>query len=273
MAAPIKAVGLINHLVNASVMQNETLFASDGLQLVSIDRLYSLKCALSSYTKTRSPLRLEDAVDDLRRCVLANGRRQVSRSDLLRSYDWMSVSDLAVFDLDYLYRRAYGGLEGIGGISGMPEPDAISETPGSMVHTYSDTDSTLYESSIEEDAIMIAYTAQMPAVGRTPSPRVPVLKIQTSFDVVPRPLAEEQDTQTARPSAVACEQPWNIGNSIDQILSTGENLTSVLRTSDELPVTQAMNGYDDISPITKGEWGFLMSIRDDGKRGAVERWN
>lgn len=273
MAAPIKAVGPINHLVNASVTQNETLFASDGLQLVSIDRLYSLKCALSSYSKTRSPLRLEDAVDDLRRCVLANGRRQVPRSDLLRSYDWMSVTDLAVFDLDYLYRRAYGGLEGNGGISGMPEPDAISDTPGSMVHTYSDTDSTLYESSIEEDAIMIAYTAQTEAVRRTPSPRVPLLKIQTSFDVVPRSLSDEQETRTARPSAVACEQPWNVGNSIDQILSTGENLTSVLRTSEDLSGTQTMSGYDDISPITRGEWGLLMSNRNDGKQAAVERWN
>lgn len=282
LAPPIKATGPINKLVNSSVTQNDVLFASDGLQLVSIDRLYSLKCALSSYSKTRSPLRLEDAVDDLRRCVLANGRRQVSRSDLLRSYDWMSVSDLAVIDLDYMYRRAYGGVYGISGIAGMPEP-STDDTPEPMIRSSEDTESsTSYASSIEEDALTIAYNARRAQIKTTPSPKLPVLKIQTSFDIVPNPLspadADEDDkdeyelqTHTARPSAIVPMQPWNIGTSIDQILSTGENLTVGLPPEDAGPLTPNVC-EENISPITRGEWGFLMGNHEtqSAKKAPVE---
>ena len=125
------ACGLSGHLFSSSVAQNEVLFSSDGLTLVSLDRLYSLKSALSSYSKTRSLLRLEDAVDELRRYVLASGGAKVTQADLLRSYDWLGVSAAAVADLDRMYRRAYGGAECVGAVSGMspsPPPKPIARS-------------------------------------------------------------------------------------------------------------------------------------------------
>ncbi|CRK28325.1 hypothetical protein BN1708_015188 [Verticillium longisporum] len=66
--------GLAAPLIRRSLAQNEVLFASDGLTLVSLDRLYTFKAALASFARTGSPLRLEDAVDELRRLVLARCR-------------------------------------------------------------------------------------------------------------------------------------------------------------------------------------------------------
>lgn len=195
----------------------------------------------------------------------------------------MSVSDLAVIDLDYMYRRAYGGVYGVSGITGIPEP-SDDDTPEPMIRTSEDTQSsTAYASSIEEDALTIAYNARRAQIKTTPSPKLPVLKIQTSFDIVPKPLNPPQDYEhddedddqglqnhTARPSAVVPMQPWNIGTSIDQILSTGENLTVGLPPEDSGPLTP--NVCEDISPTTRGEWGFLMGNHESqsAKRAPIE---
>uniref|UniRef100_A0A0D2XZK9 DUF7582 domain-containing protein n=1 Tax=Fusarium oxysporum (strain Fo5176) TaxID=660025 RepID=A0A0D2XZK9_FUSOF len=69
-AVRASSCGLTNQLIHSSIIQNEVLFCSEGLTVLSLDRLYSLKSALSSYSKTKSHLRLEDAVDELRRIIL-----------------------------------------------------------------------------------------------------------------------------------------------------------------------------------------------------------
>ncbi|KAI1808394.1 hypothetical protein F4811DRAFT_236930 [Daldinia bambusicola] len=147
-AATASACGLNDDLVRRSMLQNEVLFSSEGLTLLGLDRLYSFKSALAVYTRstygatTASPsptpfssssaanvtptttttttrkssdsTRLEDAVDALRRLVLANAGRPVSRSDLLRSYDWLGVNARALRDVESMYRRAYGGADRTG---------------------------------------------------------------------------------------------------------------------------------------------------------------
>ncbi|KZZ95296.1 hypothetical protein AAL_04527 [Moelleriella libera RCEF 2490] len=114
---------LPDQLYYASLAQNEVLFEADGLTVVSLDRLYSLKSALASYeasgggSNSKCPLRLEDAVDELRRCVLANNGAEVRKTDLLRSYGWLRVSEEGVAELDQMYRWAYGGEDQVGGIA------------------------------------------------------------------------------------------------------------------------------------------------------------
>lgn len=263
----------MSRLVHSSIAQNEILFFSDGLSLVSLDRLYSLKCALASYSKTNYYLRLEDAVDDLRRYVLANGGRQVSKGDLLRSYDWLSVSSLAMNDLDRMYRRAYGGVDEIGGLSGMMyssstqanAPMVVVEEPPKKKQAEDVVEEVEVEEIAEEIGVAVSTT---PIPIHRPSPKLPLLKLQTSFEQKPKLVnekGEEEDDRTARPSAVprSSLQPWN--SSIDQVLSSGTNLLSPQRTSvRQGPMTP--NGYDDISPITRGEWGFLTT--DDSFQGA-----
>jgi hypothetical protein len=262
------------------VTQNEVLFSSDGLCLVSFDRLYTLKSALSSYSKTGTPFRLEDAVDELRRYVLAYG--QVSKSELVQSYDWLKVSNAALADLDRMYRRAYGGPDRVGGISGMtniPEPNPLIWDDEYDGLGFDPRDDDHYESTpvLDEAMIGIAISTTPVVTKRSPSPKLPQLKIRTSFQREPKPpddgggkTGDETDSEgqhTARPTEVPtiALQLWTgaQSTSIDQMLN--DDVLSPQRSSREFgPATP--NGYDDISPITRNEWGFLMV--DRGLQGA-----
>jgi hypothetical protein len=139
-----------------------------------------------------------------------------------------------------------------------------------------------------------------PKLSPPPPPRLPALKIQTTFDKKQPTLVksemndapssgdiqiglsidmqntaadlmglapktgrragsgEEDDEEalTARPpreqrSSLASRPLWNNSTTIDEILADDDSRISRLG-----PLTP--NGYDDISPITRGEWGFLM---------------
>ncbi|KAG5957225.1 hypothetical protein E4U57_001903 [Claviceps arundinis] len=122
------AYGLSSQLFTNSVIQHQVLFSSDGLTILALDRLYSLKAALASYARIKTPLRLEDAVDELRRYVLAGNGAHVVKSHLFRAYDWLNVGPGAVADLDSMYKRAYGGPDQVGAIAGI-EPIAHSPAP------------------------------------------------------------------------------------------------------------------------------------------------
>ncbi|VUC21413.1 unnamed protein product [Clonostachys rosea] len=268
--------GLTNQLIQRSMSQNEVLFSSDGLVLVALDGLYSLKSALSAYSKTRSPLRLEDAVDELRRLVLAGNGRKVTRSDLLRSYDWLSVSHAAIGELDLMYRRAYGGPEGLGAITGIvPTGVRTVVVTGNDVKIRDDDGDRATErtcvGSPERDLAPPTETKEEQEQALA-MPFLP--KLQTNFDT----SANEENSSdsddepnsnlTARPKdRLPFKVPSWRNSSIDEtMLSPGSD-----RSSPDLgPVTP--NEYEDISPVTRGEWGFLMvdnSLRV-GRTVAVE---
>ncbi|KAF7539248.1 hypothetical protein G7Z17_g12467 [Cylindrodendrum hubeiense] len=281
-AASPTACGLTNQLIHSSIIQNEVLFSSDGLTLLSLDRLYSLKSALSSYSKTKSPLRLEDAVDELRRIILANNGAKVTRSDILRSYDWLSVSHSALVALDRMYRRAYGGPEQFGGIAGMTSFFDPVVKPSSSFELDDSDDSDFSDDEVEKEMIEISLPKKEKSMPLTPSPRPTLPKIQTSFVpnlIRPEPKAipkkeevvevveEEDGDRTARPTdrMLFMMHPWGgNGGTIDQVLS-GPLLSPGVMSPDLLSPAQSTalgpttpNGYDDISPTTRGEWGFLM---------------
>ncbi|KAL7900899.1 hypothetical protein HDV63DRAFT_296042 [Trichoderma sp. SZMC 28014] len=274
---------LATQLFHSSVVQNEILFSSDGLTLLTLDRLYSIKSTLSSYFKTGSALMLEDAVDELRRHVLAHNGRRITRSDLLRSYDWLSVSNSAIIDLDRMYRRAYGGYDQTGGITGMaPEvvtkPFVLDLPPKSKFEDWEDGSLSPSSTILDDDIIGVAVTAV--SFVRPPTPRRigPVLRLQTDFpakskyldlgDEVPKEDedSDDEEAHTARPVDHSAAAMWNSRLTIDQMLSSNQDLHS--------PVVGPMtpHGYDDISPVTRGEWGFLMDGNglQIGKTAAVE---
>ncbi|TLS30555.1 hypothetical protein PpBr36_03380 [Pyricularia pennisetigena] len=108
-------------LMRRSLRQREVMYSAEGLTLVSLDRLYTFKKALAAYSRTDDPMRLEDAVDELRRYVLANGRQPLQRVDLISAYAHVSFAETSLRDVARMYRRAYGGSAGESGIvcSGM----------------------------------------------------------------------------------------------------------------------------------------------------------
>lgn len=277
--------GLPVSLFHASLQQNEVLFSADGLTLVALDRLYSLKSALSSYSNTLSPLRLEDAVDELRRFVLANRGAAVARADLLRSYDWLRVSRAALTDLDAMYRRAYGGPEGTGAITGMPR--GLPLVPLSPAHLVLPERAPpmlapgvfgeAHGPAVDPSMIGIALTTPEPAE-KAPSSKGPVLQLQTSLDVVPatgRAAAADDGGNddgdvTARPEArpmVGHGPPWANALSIDQVLSAAPVGPPPPRARRrDGPATP--KDADDMSPVTRSEWSLLM---DHGALGGGRR--
>jgi hypothetical protein len=296
---------LTDSIIRRSLVQNEILFASEGLTLFSLDRLYTFKSTLSSYSRTSISHRLEDAVDELRRLYLANGGRKVSRSDILRSYDWLSVTDQALLDVDKMYRRAYGGIDGIGAIEGMGKPafmdelrieieEAIDEMVifDDDVEILSPTEEELADtllrtqmfanarpfvpSPIQEEEVITKAMASFKMA--TPSPLLPKLTLQTNFDAKPSQIREkgteeeEDEDLTARPKEqhngrVFPLQMWQ-NVSIDEMLCpTPGGPMSAVQMDPEVSGPMTPNGYDDISPITRGEWGFLVS-NDSGFKGA-----
>ncbi|KAL2201269.1 hypothetical protein P885DRAFT_26500 [Corynascus similis CBS 632.67] len=119
-------LGLPVDLVLKSTAQNETLFASAHLTLLSLDHLYTFRTALQAYARTKLACRLEDAVDELRRLFLANGRRALRKSALLAAYRWLDpLNDVALADVCRMYERAYGGIERESGVENDVDP-----TPG-----------------------------------------------------------------------------------------------------------------------------------------------
>ncbi|KUI64070.1 hypothetical protein VM1G_10831 [Cytospora mali] len=108
------------YVLHRSIIQNELLFSSEGLTLLSLDHLYTFKCALAHYaagtSEAGSDFRLEDAVDELRRCVLSSSRRLL-KSVLVGSYGWLgAVDEAALGDVMRMYCRAYGGMTGDTGV-------------------------------------------------------------------------------------------------------------------------------------------------------------
>ncbi|RYP58717.1 hypothetical protein DL769_008826 [Monosporascus sp. CRB-8-3] len=305
-ATTASACGLNADLVRRSILQNEVLFSSEGLTLLGLDRLYTFKSALGAYSRAsagsssavlmspRSPTsdnapltRIEDAVDELRRLVLANGGRQVSRADLHRSYDWIGVNASALADVERMYRRAYGGRE---------RTSAFEVTPAEL------------EREARTAKVARAAQAAVVKIGTPPQPKnpTPVLKLDTSTAAGGPKLigpkfrslscqgaAETNDFGIERDGEIKVEviQPaegdeedgdrtalpvegmpfWSgLGASIDEMLQEEQRDSEVRQSQRVGPMTP--NGYDDISPVTRGEWGFLFAGDGwkQGKTAAVE---
>ncbi|KAK8055911.1 hypothetical protein PG993_001138 [Apiospora rasikravindrae] len=320
-ATTAAACGLSGDLIRRSLLQNEVLFSAEGLTLLGLDRLYTFKAALSAYARTTLPASsltkplllpadrmMEDAVDELRRLVLANGGHPVTKADLHRRYDWIGVSASALSDVERMYRRAAC-------------LDLAPPCPPQQ---------TVYFPSATQDVPIVK-------IGTPPSPKGPVLKLQTKFDDNKSPLAHRRLSNVKQPSIVR-PKPWkqsrqeerdfddfeitldgleitnnyadeedgdgdvtarpfttgrpfwnsataDPSSSIDEMMMASQKHLSPIVAVDNhrisrLSVSTASkhdgpmtpNGYDDISPITRGEWGFLFA--GDGwsrpRQGAVE---
>lgn len=328
---PAAACGLNNaDLVRRSLLQNEVLFSSEGLTLLGLDRLYTFKSALAAYARAllgggkspRSPAFnnhhddaatppwppttiarfIEDAVDELRRLVLANNGRQVSRAALHRSYDWIGVNAAALADVERMYRRAYGGRERAGAFEEVapapaPAPAAIEEPEREATRSANSRSGVRSPQQKQQRAGVVK-------IGTPPPPKnpTPVLKLNTNIAtasppkvVRPKPtkapvaqqpphpqlidryedekefgeleikiddiswIAEDDDGENEndgdRTALPIQGMPfWNgLGASIDEMMLQPEP-----RQSQRIgPMTP--NGYEDISPITRGEWGFLFA--------------
>ncbi|KAG7106971.1 hypothetical protein HYQ44_013537 [Verticillium longisporum] len=178
-----------------------------------------------------------------------------------------------------MYRRAYGGVGRRGGVAGLrvdgdesdaetimeDETDEVDEEARSdvvLVTTKEEHAEHDEPDEPEEPGVRICVAMAPLQIGKPPSPKAaPVLKLQTQFDakvfrpvargIAPQPQPEDEEQLTARPGRDSRQ------NQIWSPVSIAEVLGDEGRTAQRLgPMTP--NGYEDISPITRGEWGFLM---------------
>ncbi|KFY70832.1 hypothetical protein V499_08935, partial [Pseudogymnoascus sp. VKM F-103] len=91
-------------LTHRSLHQNTILFSSEGLTIVSLDRIYTLKHALATYSRLLSTgasapaiaLALARALSELRALIFAQSGRPVANTYLQRAYDHLRVSPFAL---------------------------------------------------------------------------------------------------------------------------------------------------------------------------------
>jgi hypothetical protein len=189
-----------------------------------------------------------------------------------------------------MYRRAYGGPEQNGGIAGLT---SFAEPAIKLI---SDSQERHIEEEASESTINITASK-----GKTPSPK-PLLKLQTNF--TPGPLLrpkpkkieapaqmpvqaeageEEDGDRTARPTdqLYFTMQKWEPPSTIDQVLTAGPVNRSAFSPLTPTPIMSpgsagfgpmTPHDYDDISPTTRGEWGFMLADNafQSGRKVGVE---
>lgn len=103
-------------LVRQSLEQNRLIHTSEGLTVLSLDRIYTLKLALARYTylsstgSTSSTTQeaLATAVDELRLAVWSQRGVGIEKSLLLRSYDHLPISLQTLRDANAVYSAVTG---------------------------------------------------------------------------------------------------------------------------------------------------------------------
>ncbi|OAF57102.1 hypothetical protein VC83_05828 [Pseudogymnoascus destructans] len=179
-------------LTHRSLHQNTILFSSEGLTILSLDRIYTLKHALATYSRLLSTgasapaiaLALARALSELRALIFAQSGRPVANTYLQRAYDHLRVSPFALRLVNAAFAALYKG-------------------------------------------------AQVPISG------VPEEALRLAAPPTPRERRERESGATVR----SCRGPYCRG-----------------------PVTPG--GWGDITPVTRGEWGFVVGGWKG--RGAVE---
>ncbi|PBP26639.1 hypothetical protein BUE80_DR002401 [Diplocarpon rosae] len=238
---PLTQCPLITHLIHRSLTQNSILFSSEGLTLLALDHVYTFKYQLHGYSRSLSPCSLTLAVDELRRLVLAQSGRRITKGYLMRAYDWLGVSLAALVDVNEGYKVAYGGKERFGGIE---VQDEGRKSPPPLKINW---DGAQYQ-----------------------APR----KLRLT-------IGSDLSSSSARPISCAGSSCRSDGvakalGSVDVGESAkGRDATLAVLTEDRGPHRRGPvtpNGFEDITPVTKGEWCFLMVGQGwkDAKTAPVE---
>ena len=167
---------------------------------------------------------LTSAVDELRRLVLAQNGRRITNGYLMRAYEWLGVSLAALVDVNEGYKTAYGGQARTGGIEVANEE---RKSPPPLKTNFAMKD-------IRRMKISVGFGDQSPTTeteGSTSSGN------SSDCDMEGPALVEVGESAKGRDAGVDGMRP-----------DRGPHRRG--------PTTP--NGFEDITPVTKGEWCFLM---------------
>ena len=100
------------YLIQQSILQNDVLFSQEGLTLLNVDRLYTLKRRLSvvSSGNTHLPadVYINSCVKLLRKTIREFQGRPFSKAFFHRVYDHLNVTDDVLLELASAYKATYG---------------------------------------------------------------------------------------------------------------------------------------------------------------------
>lgn len=105
----------IDYVVHRSLLQNQVIFSSEGLTLITVDLCFALKAKMESLSINFFIEDLEDAVLILRRLVIVYRGRPLTKGYIGRSYPRMEVSDQTLLRLNAEYEWQFGtrGVVGV----------------------------------------------------------------------------------------------------------------------------------------------------------------
>ena len=153
-------------------------------------------------------------MDELRRLVLAQCGRRITKGYLLRAYDWLGISLAALVDVNQGYKVAYGGEKRVGGIEVQDEERKSPPPLKTSFNLKQIREMKLTSTTFAEDGYAI------------PRRKIREVEVGESAKGPDSGLSAESPAQEDR-------GPHRRG-----------------------PMTP--NGGEDITPVTKGEWCFLM---------------
>jgi hypothetical protein len=216
-------------LIRRSLTQNEILFSSEGLTLLSLDHVYTFKCHLHTYSRTLSPIDLTSAVDELRRLVLAHNGQRITKGYLMRAYEWLGVSLAALVDVNEGYKTAYGGQTRTGGIEITSEERT---SPAPLMKSLSPLKTNFGTAELRKLRLTVAFGDE-------------------SFETESN-SGNSSEYHSDDEGATLVE----VGESAKGKDASVDGLRPDRGPHRRGPSTP--NGFEDITPVTKGEWCFLM---------------
>lgn len=243
-------------LIAQSLSQNETHFNQDGLTLLSVDHLYMFKCALHTYSRTLSPSDLTSSVNFLRRLTLARRGEALKKNDLIKTYNWLGVSLAALVDVNEGYKTAYGGSKREGGVDmGFSErrsPVSRMQLPPKLGLKTNFNMSELKHMRFNIGGSLKSSSSSASDGGDSPT--------ASSSNATLVGTASPIDKEVEVGESAKGRDDWGMR------LSAKEDKGPHRRG----PITP--NGFEDITPVTQGEWCFLMVGEGwrEGRKMAVE---
>lgn len=251
LSPPSASNTLTNEAIRHSLEQNEVIYSNEGFTLLSLDRVYTCKLAISKYSVSQDQYKnthLVDAVNELRLLVLVHNGRRISDTFLFGAYKDISVSSMEMRAVNSAYRQRFQ----TDGIVMAPEPPT-RPLPSFAARMANNP----LQNTIQARGPGIQLS--IPGTSESEHPRttqMPITKLKI-------PGVEERDIEIGE----TAKSPGFQGGPPSP--STIVRLSQWLpRRSRGGPMTP--NDYADVTPITRSEWGHFMGGREGGNFAAIQ---
>ncbi|EKV05183.1 hypothetical protein Pdw03_3039 [Penicillium digitatum] len=245
-----------DHLVKQSILQNEVIFSQEGLTLLSMDRIYTLKhrmCILSTRPVSRDNKQsMSSCVRLLHRIIEDFSRRPFSKAFFHRVYEQLDVPDEQLTAVAVAYKNIHN-------------QDAI------ILRVQPPTPAPVPEPDPASVPALAPVPAPAPNLAKV-EPTVPV-EVATKFQAKIQPKAQAKALPKADPIPirVKAERPREVKRSpIQTVRGRRVPLPSQMRGHNKRGPKTPLSA-SDVTPITRNEWNILVS-KDIRAQPKITKW-